>query len=82
MSNHSDFKKISKTFVPEIGCVGKVAFKHRSDAMVVVNRTGRSAPRGRTAYSCGICGMWHIGSDQFGLSKQRTQSINEKRHGL
>jgi hypothetical protein len=43
-------------------CIGKETFASRALAMVVEKRLNRGKARGRHAYRCEHCRMWHIGA--------------------
>jgi len=79
MSAHSESSKVSGSCPAEVGCTGKVAFASFAKAKAVLDRNQTKARPGRTAYRCGHCHMWHIGSDRGHVAKKKAAAYKERK---
>jgi hypothetical protein len=64
MSKQSEAARLSLTLPSEVGCDGKVAFDTFRLADMVVHRHTKRTKGARTAYRCGHCHKWHVGTNK------------------
>ena len=71
MSKQSDAALRSALVPSAVSCGGKVALGSFSLAQAVVTRNGSKDRNGRSAYKCGHCGQYHIGTDNGKVGKKK-----------
>lgn len=79
MSKNTDAYRRSGATDVNTACVGKVAFDNRSQAVGVVNRRQTKERPGRSAYKCGHCHKWHIGSDHGRVEITKKHEFKERK---
>lgn len=79
MSAYSEAAKFKAQTPPAVGCLGKVAFDSFRLAADVLKRQTNKAPAGRSAYRCGHCSLWHLGTDVAHGAKARLAALKESR---
>jgi hypothetical protein len=79
MSVHSEAAKVGGAAPASVSCTGKVSFVNYSQASRVLSRYQTKARPGRSAYLCGHCGLWHIGTDQGHVQKRKSQDYKGKK---
>jgi len=79
MSAHSDDTKRSRRTLPSVSCTGKVPFDDFKQASDVVGRRRTKARPGRSAYRCGHCHKWHIGSDSGRVEMRKAAEFKERK---
>lgn len=63
MSKQSENARIGTSLPSSVGCDGKVSFDSFKRANDVVKRPTKRG-LSRTAYRCGHCGKWHVGTNK------------------
>lgn len=73
MSAHSEQAKRASAGDPAVFCNGKHPFDSRQIAQQVAERSNRRKGQGKrmSAYRCGHCSAWHVGSDKAGNRSHR-----------
>lgn len=79
MSKQSDAALRSAMAPSAVSCDGKVAFNSFSLAQSVTKRTAIRDRNGRSAYKCGHCGLWHIGTDNGKVEKKKQFAFAAKK---
>lgn len=80
MSFFSDGARLNGTLPAEIGCTGKVTFDSYSQAAAVLGRNQTKARPGRSAYRCGHCNQWHIGTDTGRVAQKRNSNFKDRKN--
>ena len=80
MSAFGDTAKRSKSTPADIGCTGKVGFDGFKQAAAVLGRNQTKTRPGRSAYHCGHCHKWHIGTDKGRVEKKRAADFKERKN--
>jgi hypothetical protein len=80
MSVHSEAAKVCGATPAAVSCTGKVAFANYSQASRVLTRYQTKDRPGRSAYLCGHCGMWHIGTDQGHVKKHKAKDFKDQKY--
>lgn len=78
MSRQSENARLGTTLPSAVGCEGKVSFDNFKLANDVVKRPRKNDRCARTAYRCGHCRLWHIGSNKGHSHKK--ESADRRRH--
>lgn len=79
MSVASEAAKRTGRSSPATACTGKVPFDSFSQAAKVVDRTKTKPRPGRSAYRCGHCHKWHIGTDSGRVELRNAIEFKERR---
>lgn len=78
MSVQTESVKRSKGTPAVIACIGKVAFTSFKLANAVVTRNSDTDRPGRSAYHCGHCKQWHVGTDNGKTAKRRSNDFKTR----
>lgn len=80
MSAYSETVKRSKGTLAAVACDGKVGFVSYEKAAAVLKRYSVKDRPGRTAYHCGHCQQWHLGTDKGRVEKKRAADFKERKY--
>jgi hypothetical protein len=79
MSVFSESAKERKFTPAGASCLGKVAFDSFRLANAVLGRQKNKARPARSAYLCGHCQLWHLGTDSAHAAKARLASDKSRK---
>ena len=75
MSHNTEDAGRSGKVLPAINCEGKVRFDSHAMAAGVSARTRRGRHGGRSAYKCGHCRGFHLGTDGGMVTKKKRLAL-------
>lgn len=75
----SDDQRRSRLSNAEVSCVGKAPLESYQKAQAILRRhTVKDRPH-RSAYHCGHCGAWHIGTDNGAVEKRKASEFKQRK---
>ena len=78
MSKMSENANRTTLMPPAVACSGKVPFDSFSLANGVANRNTDDRHH-RSAYKCGHCGLWHIGTEVTQATKRKATAFSKQK---